>query len=88
MSSSVAYTGFHFHHQKHHYARNAKNQQSQNKHQEGGAKMSIELPFICPICETEITNDDVISNQNQEGVIHKIQCSKCNYSKIFSIDTE
>jgi hypothetical protein len=50
--------------------------------------MSIKLPVIYPICGTEITSDDVISDQKQEGVVHKIQCSKCNYSKVFSIDTE
>jgi transcription elongation factor Elf1 len=50
--------------------------------------MFIELPFICPLCETEITSDDVISDQNQIGVVHKIQCAKCQYSKVFFIDTE
>lgn len=69
------------------YVRNAKNSKVKISIKKGGAKM-IELPFICPICGTEITNDDVISNQKQEAVIHKIQCSKCNFSKIFSIDTE
>lgn len=50
--------------------------------------MSIELPFNCPICGTEITCNDVISDQKKEGIVHKVQCSKCNFSKVFDIDTE
>lgn len=50
--------------------------------------MSIALPFNCPWCGTEITSDDVISDQTKEGVVHKVQCSKCAYSKVVSIDTE
>ena len=50
--------------------------------------MSIELPFICPLCGTKITSDDVISDQKKKGIVHKVQCSNCNYSKVFDIDTE
>ena len=50
--------------------------------------MSIELPFSCPICGADITSDDVVSDQKEEGIVHKVHCPKCNYSKIFSIDTE
>lgn len=50
--------------------------------------MSIELPIDCPFCEAKSTADNVISEQKKKGVVHKIQCPKCNFSKVFSIDTE